>query len=151
MPAVLLVEAGSPNECLAHATEAERFQAAFGPDPSTNWGYKTEPQAQLNGQEINYPRGKGLGGSTLTNFCAWTVGPRDDYDKLAFTVQDKRFRWENVQRVLKRVEGLDSWIPSASIRGMLGMEEGCEYNLLDLLHFDMDVKLTRVHSTQPGW
>jgi choline dehydrogenase-like flavoprotein len=67
-----------------------------------NWFYKTVPQTHLAGQEIDYSRGKGLGGSTAINFCGWTVGPRDDYDEWANIVRDERFAWKNVQRVLKK-------------------------------------------------
>lgn len=32
-----------------------------------NWGYKTVPQTHLKGQEIDYSRGRGLGGSSAIN------------------------------------------------------------------------------------
>src|SRR5678815_2139091 len=33
-------------------------------NPRTDWRYKTEPEAGLNGLWINYPRGRVLGGSS---------------------------------------------------------------------------------------
>ena len=40
-------------------------------NPRTDWLFKTEPDAGLNGRSLRYPRGKTLGGSTCT-----TVAPR---------------------------------------------------------------------------
>lgn len=37
-------------------------------EATMNWGYKTVPQNHLKGQQIDYSRGKGLGGSTAINF-----------------------------------------------------------------------------------
>lgn len=76
---VLLVEAGS-------ATVGDRpdvqvpmlFPRAFGSE--ADWAFRTEPQVQLCGRTIPYPRGRGLGGSSLINAQLWTVGHRADYD-----------------------------------------------------------------------
>jgi choline dehydrogenase-like flavoprotein len=84
-----------------------------------NWFYKTVPQTQLAGQEIDYSRGKGLGGSTAINFCGWTVGPRDDYDAWGKTVADERFAWQAVKRVLKRVSNLDPRIPDQRLKDII--------------------------------
>lgn len=66
--------------------------------PGYNWGYKTLPQDNLKGREIDYSRGKGLGGSTAINFCVYTRGPRADYEHWAELVGDDTWRWENVQK-----------------------------------------------------
>jgi choline dehydrogenase-like flavoprotein len=84
-----------------------------------NWFYKTVPQTQLAGQEIDYSRGKGLGGSTAINFCGWTVGPKDDYDEWSRIVDHDRFAWQNVKRVLKRVSNLDPRIPDQRLRNII--------------------------------
>jgi choline dehydrogenase-like flavoprotein len=115
-PSVLLLEAGGSNETLEHLPAAERFNIAFSPGSSLNWHYKTIKQQQLRGQEIDYSRGKGLGGSTAINFCAWIVGSRDDYDEWAREVQDSSFGWENVKRCLKRIENLHPEIPDPKLR-----------------------------------
>ncbi|KAF2732239.1 alcohol oxidase [Polyplosphaeria fusca] len=119
-PSVLLVEAGSTNSEAAHLSGTERFEVAFAPDSPLNWRYKTAPQNHLSGQEIDYSRGRGLGGSTAINFCGWTVGPRDDYDEWADLVGDGRFAWMNVRRVLKRIENLNPAIPDPRMRKWLG-------------------------------
>jgi choline dehydrogenase-like flavoprotein len=84
-----------------------------------NWHYKTAPQTHLAGQEIDYSRGKGLGGSTAINFCGWTVGPSDDYDEWASIVGDERFAWKNVKRVLKKITNLDPGIPDKRLRNVV--------------------------------
>ncbi|KAL5117207.1 hypothetical protein ACEQ8H_004896 [Pleosporales sp. CAS-2024a] len=115
-PEVLLIEAGGDNAHAAHQSGADRYNAAFADLSPMNWFYKTAPQTQLAGQEIDYSRGKGLGGSTAINFCGWTVGPRDDYDEWANIVGDQRFAWNHVQKVLKRISNLDPKIPDPRLK-----------------------------------
>ena len=51
----------------------------FKPGPH-NWGYFTEPQAELNGRRIYWPRGKGLGGSSAINGMLYVRGHPLDYE-----------------------------------------------------------------------
>jgi choline dehydrogenase-like flavoprotein len=118
-PSVLLIEAGGSNANAAHQSSADRFNAAFADGSPMNWHYNTAPQTHLAGQEIDYSRGKGLGGSTAINFCGWTVGPRDDYDEWARIVGDERFAWKNVKRVLKKITNLDPKIPDQRLRNVV--------------------------------
>jgi choline dehydrogenase-like flavoprotein len=69
-----------------------------------NWGYKTIPQVHCNDREIDYSRGRGLGGSSTINFSAYTIGCRDDYDEWARIVDDDAFGWERMQSRLKEIE-----------------------------------------------
>jgi len=48
-----------------------------------DWGYHTEPEAQLNGRRIEAMRGKVLGGSSSINVMAFTRGHPGDYDRWA--------------------------------------------------------------------
>jgi choline dehydrogenase-like flavoprotein len=48
-----------------------------------NWGYRTEPEPNMNGREIEAMRGKVLGGSSSINVMAYTRGHRGDYDRWA--------------------------------------------------------------------
>ncbi|KUJ16043.1 alcohol oxidase [Mollisia scopiformis] len=114
-PSVLLLEAGGSNDSIQHLPATERFNVAFSPDSPLNWNYKTVLQTQLNGQEIDYSRGKGLGGSTAINFCGWVVGPRDDYDEWAELVEDKSFCWQNAKSCLGRIGHLHSEIPQPKL------------------------------------
>lgn len=48
-----------------------------------NWGYWTEPQKQLNGRRLYWPRGKALGGSSSINGMVYIRGHSSDYDRWA--------------------------------------------------------------------
>jgi choline dehydrogenase-like flavoprotein len=59
----LLLEAGGVNDSLDDLSGAERMSVAFAQNSPLNWNYRTVAQTHLKGQEIDYSRGKGLGGS----------------------------------------------------------------------------------------
>jgi 4-pyridoxate dehydrogenase len=48
-----------------------------------DWGYKTEPEPNLNGRQLTVLRGKVLGGSSSVNVMAYTRGHPGDYDRWA--------------------------------------------------------------------
>jgi choline dehydrogenase len=45
-----------------------------------DWGYHTEPQKNLNGRKLFWPRGKVLGGSSSVNAMVYIRGCHSDYD-----------------------------------------------------------------------
>jgi choline dehydrogenase len=45
-----------------------------------NWFYHTEPEPNLDGRRLFWPRGKVLGGSSAINGMVWTRGLPSDYD-----------------------------------------------------------------------
>jgi len=45
-----------------------------------NWGYRTEPQQNLDNRRLYWPRGRVLGGSSAINAMCYTRGHRADYD-----------------------------------------------------------------------
>ena len=98
---VLLVEAGGQNGDLSQRKFGERTWTLNA--PGYNWGYKTVGQQGLNDRELDYSRGKGLGGSTAINFCVYTRGPRADYDRWADLVGDSCWSWEKSKERFKRV------------------------------------------------
>ena len=48
-----------------------------------DWGYDTEPEAQLDNREIPLRRGKVVGGSSSVNVMVYTRGHRGDFDRWA--------------------------------------------------------------------
>ncbi len=48
-----------------------------------NWRFCTEPEFNLNGRRIYWPRGRGLGGSSSINGLIFIRGQREDYDHWA--------------------------------------------------------------------
>lgn len=115
----MLLEAGSPNGIESYLEASERFNVAFDANSFPNWGYKTEPQHQLDGQQVDYSRGRGLGGTTSINFCGWVVGPRDDYEQWAKLTGDDDFRWANVKRCLDKIQRVHPEIPAPALKKYL--------------------------------
>ncbi|UXU75845.1 MULTISPECIES: GMC family oxidoreductase [unclassified Paracoccus (in: a-proteobacteria)] len=49
-------------------------------NPRTDWGYRTAPQAGLEGRSLLYPRGRVLGGCSSINGMLYLRGQAADYD-----------------------------------------------------------------------
>ncbi|RAH51014.1 GMC family oxidoreductase [Aspergillus brunneoviolaceus CBS 621.78] len=107
-PRVLLLEAGPRNEDISLRVDGQRWSTFLQGD--LNWGYKTTPQEHCNGRQIDYSRGKVLGGSSAINFGVYTVGARDDYDQWAALVGDEAFGWDRMRRRFCGLETFDGAI-----------------------------------------
>ncbi|KAJ6188054.1 hypothetical protein N7519_002962 [Penicillium mononematosum] len=101
-PQVLLLEAGGRNDDKALRVDGKRWTTFM--EGKLNWGYKTVPQEHCNGRELDYSRGKGLGGSSAINFGVYTVGARDDYNEWASAVGNDTFGWKEMQTRFKNLE-----------------------------------------------
>lgn len=77
---VLLLEAGDPDDQREIHIPAA-FSELFHGEP--DWDYDTEPQPEMNGQELYWPRGKTLGGSSSLNAMIYIRGHAADYDEWA--------------------------------------------------------------------
>ena len=64
-------------------------------NPRTDWLYKTEPDAGLNGRSLRYPRGKTLGGCSSINGMIYMRGQARDYDQWAHLTGDDSWSWDN--------------------------------------------------------
>jgi choline dehydrogenase len=64
-------------------------------NPRTDWLYKTEPEAGLNGRSLLYPRGKTLGGCSSINGMIYMRGQARDYNGWAEATGDESWNWEN--------------------------------------------------------
>lgn len=95
------------------------MKVAFDPNSGMNWNYRTEPQNHLTGNVLDYSRGKGLGGSTAINFCAWITGPKDDYEQWASLVGDADFAWANAKKCLDSLVHLHPSIPHEGMKKYL--------------------------------
>lgn len=49
-------------------------------DKKVNWCFHTDPDPNMNGRQIYWPRGKTLGGSSSINGLIYIRGQREDYD-----------------------------------------------------------------------
>jgi choline dehydrogenase len=63
-------------------------------NPRTDWMYRTEPDAGLNGRALRYPRGKVLGGCSSINGMIYMRGQSRDYDHWAELTGDPAWRWD---------------------------------------------------------
>lgn len=70
-----------------------------------NWDYSTEPEAQLDGRRLWWPRGKVLGGSSSINAMCYIRGDARDYDEWAQLTGDPRWNWNAVLDYFRRSEG----------------------------------------------
>ncbi|GAA0718230.1 choline dehydrogenase [Dokdonella soli] len=70
-----------------------------------NWDYHTDPELNLGGRRLWWPRGKVLGGSSSINAMCYTRGAPGDYDDWARASGDAHWAWSNVLPVFKRAEG----------------------------------------------
>ena len=76
---VLLLEAG-PEAANRWISIPLGFAKTF-LDPSVNWKFATEPEPELKGRRIYWPRGKVIGGSSAINGMVYARGFASDYDR----------------------------------------------------------------------
>ena len=67
------------------------------------WNYSTAPQAELEGRELYWPRGKTLGGSSSINAMCYIRGTHQDYDSWA-EQGAKGWDWQSVLPYFKKSE-----------------------------------------------
>lgn len=75
---VLLLEAGPPDRNPWIHIPVGYYKTVG--NPKTDWGYVTEPDPNLDGRRVNWPRGKVLGGSSSINGLLYVRGQAEDYD-----------------------------------------------------------------------
>jgi len=72
-------------------------------NPRTDWCYRTEAEAGLNGRELGYPRGRVLGGSSSINGMIYMRGQAGDYDHWA-ALGNAGWDWQSVLPLFRRSE-----------------------------------------------
>ena len=72
-------------------------------NPRTDWCFKTEAEAGLNGRSLSYPRGKVLGGCSSINGMIYMRGQARDYDLWA-EQGNPGWSWNEVLPLFKRSE-----------------------------------------------
>src|SRR6202048_1888157 len=98
---VLILEAGGDDNWIwLHIPVGYLF--AIG-NPRSDWMFRTEPEAGLNGRSLAYPRGKVIGGSSAINAMISIRGQAADYDhwrQLGLT----GWGWTDVLPAFKKLE-----------------------------------------------
>src|SRR5262252_7353490 len=114
---VLLLEAGGSDE-MELVTNPNRWPLAIGSE--LDWGFKTQPNPNLNGRAIGYSMGKVLGGGSSINVSTWSRGHRADWDSYASESDNPAWSYTAVLDLyLRRVE---AWTgsPDPDYRGTHG-------------------------------
>ena len=113
---VLLLEAGGKDDWIwIHIPIGYLYCIG---NPRTDWCYRIEPDAGLNGRSIHYARGRVLGGSSSINAMLYLRGQSRDYDEWAVLTGDDRWAWRNVLPVFKSSE--DHWRGGDDMHGAGG-------------------------------
>ena len=73
-------------------------------NPRTDWLYRTEVDAGLNGRQLRYPRGKTLGGCSSINGMIYMRGQARDYDQWARITGDANWSWDHCLPDFKKHE-----------------------------------------------
>ena len=98
---VLILEAGgSDNWIWFHIPVGYLF--AIG-NPRSDWMFRTEPEAGLNGRSLAYPRGKVIGGSSAINAMISMRGQAADYDHWR-QLGLGGWGWDDVMPAFRRLE-----------------------------------------------
>ncbi|KAK7440093.1 GMC oxidoreductase [Colletotrichum acutatum] len=100
-PSVALLEGGGDISKPEYRRTAERFSTIA--QPGLDYGYASTPQEHAKNREVPQARGKGLGGSSATNFQVWSLGARAEFDAWAAAAGDDAWGFESV---IERLENL---------------------------------------------
>ena len=90
---VLLIEAGRRDDY--HWIHIPMGYLYCISNPRTDWLFKTEPEAGLNGRSLIYPRGKTLGGCSSINGMIYMRGQARDYARWADVTGAPQWSWDN--------------------------------------------------------
>lgn len=112
---VCLLEAGPPDKNIWIHIPIGYGKTMF--NTKLNWGFYTDPDPNMLGRKIYWPRGKTLGGSSSINGLIYVRGQKEDYD--AWGQQgNKGWSWEQCLPYFRKLESND--LGSGPTRGTEG-------------------------------
>ncbi|MFI1393295.1 GMC family oxidoreductase [Streptomyces griseoaurantiacus] len=100
---ILLVESG-PDDEDGRVLSSDRWPENL--DSERDWGYLTEPSPSVDGRQLLYSMGKGLGGGSSINVGVWSRGHRKDWEEFSEATDDSRWNYRSALDVYRRLE---SW------------------------------------------
>lgn len=98
---VLLVEAGGKDRDPWLHIPVGYFKTIH--KPNLGWGYKTDPEPNMTGREILWPRGRVLGGTSSINGLIYIRGQSQDYDHWR-QLGNAGWSWDDVLPFFKKAE-----------------------------------------------
>lgn len=96
---VLLIEAGQPSNDPWLRIPIGYFKTVG--RPRFDWRFETEEEPAMSGRKLPWPRGKGLGGSSLINGMLYLRGHRRDYDQWQ-AMGNEGWSWNDVLPYFQR-------------------------------------------------
>ena len=126
--AVVLLEAGPPDRVPWIHIPAGVLKLLR--HPKVNWNYRTDPEPGTGDREIEWPRGKTLGGSSSINGMLWVRGNQADYDRWA-QMGARGWSYADVLPYLKSIESYEPGDPA--LRGKDGPVRISDYNTVNPL------------------
>ncbi|KAF5371665.1 hypothetical protein D9758_003546 [Tetrapyrgos nigripes] len=72
-------------------------------DPKYDWEFYTEPQVFVNGRRMQESRGKGLGGSSMLNMCAFVRPSKEEIDGIE-RLGNPGWGWDDVSKYMQKSE-----------------------------------------------
>ncbi len=96
---VLLIEAGKPSSYPWLDIPIGYFKTVG--HPEFDWGFQTDPEPEMADRRLPWPRGRGLGGSSLINGMLYLRGHGKDYDQWG-ALGNAGWSWEEVLPYFKR-------------------------------------------------
>jgi choline dehydrogenase len=96
---VLLLEAGPRDRSIWIHLPIGYGKTMF--HPVYNWGFYTDPEPNMNGRRIYWPRGRGLGGSSSINGLIHIRGQPEDYERWA-ALGNRGWGWREVRPYFER-------------------------------------------------
>ncbi|TPW77416.1 GMC family oxidoreductase [Schumannella soli] len=72
-----------------------------------DWAYRTTPQTGTAGRVHEWPRGRGVGGSSNLHAMAHMRGDRRDFARWAAETGDQRWSWEGLLPAFRKLETAD--------------------------------------------
>ena len=114
---VLLVEAGGTDD-KESVMNPNHWPRTLGSE--LDWGFRAEPNPNLNGRAIGYSMGKVLGGGSSINVSTWSRGHRADWDFYASESDDPSWSYAAVLDLYRR--RVEAWVgcPDPDYRGAHG-------------------------------
>jgi choline dehydrogenase len=145
-------------------------------NPRTDWCFKTEPDAGLNGRQLLYSRGKVLGGCSTINAMVYMRGQKEDYDYWA-SLGNRGWSWDDVLPLFRKAEDffaganefhgaggelrveeprvrwevLDAWREAAAACGVPKIDEFNRGDNFGNAYFHMNQKRGRRWSATNAW
>ena len=80
------------------------------------WNYKADAESGLNGREINYPRGKVLGGSSSINGMIYVRGQPEDFDHWS-QLGNRGWSWDDVLPYFLKAENWEGEASAVHAKG----------------------------------